>query len=252
MRAARRLAALALAVLAGASAPARAEEIRVFVAGAAKAALEAIAPEFTRATGHTIVASADTVGALRDRIAGGERPDLTILSRAAVDTLAQRGLVTSDARREVGVVAAGLAVKRGAPVPDLADEAALKRALLAAKSIAHADGARGATSGAHFAKVVDTLGLREALRDRITVLPFGVDVIQGVADGRFELGVSQSSEILPHTGVTYAGPVPAPHALTTPYVAAVIAGSPRGADLLRYLDSAAARARFVASGFSPP
>lgn len=243
---------LALAALTSVAVPVHADEVRVFVAGAAKAALERIAPEYARATGDTIVAVADTVGALRDRISGGERPDATILSNAAIDALAARGIVAADARREIGVVVSGLAVQRGAPLPDVSSPEALRRALLAAKSIAHADGARGATSGAHFAKVIDQLGLREQLRERIVVLPFGVDAIQGVADGKFDLGASQSSEIVPHAGVSFVGGQPPPYALTTAYTAAAVSGSAKGAALLRYLDSAAARAHFAASGFTAP
>ena len=249
MRAHRALFAALLAL--GATAT-LAAEVRVFVAGAAKAAVEKVAPEYERASGDRIAASFDTVGALRDRIVAGERPDLVILSAAAVDALAGRGLVAADARREIGVVVSGLAVRRGAPVPDIADEAALKRALLAAKSIAHADGARGATSGAHFAAVIDKLGLRAELQSRITVLPFGVEVIEGVADGRFEIGVSQSSEIVPHAGVTFVGGLPRPYALVTPYVAAVIGGSTRGTELLRFIAQPAAQAQFEAAGFARP
>ncbi len=128
---------------------------------------------------------------------------------------------------------------------------ALRRTLLAAKSIAYADPARGATSGAHFAKTVDALGLRETLAGRITVLSFGVDVINDVAAGRFELGASQSSEIVPHPGVSYAGDLPAPYALATVYEAAVIGASPRGAALLRYLGEPEARRSIEASGLKP-
>jgi molybdate transport system substrate-binding protein len=238
------------ALLAVTTAGVQAADVRVFVAGAAKAAIERIAPEFERATGDRVLATFDTVGALRERIVAGERPDLTILSGTAVDALATRGLVAADGRREIGVVDSGLAVRRGAPVPDIADEAALKRTLLAARSIAHADGARGATSGAHFASVIDKLGLRGQLQERITVLPFGVDVIEGVAQGNFEIGVSQSSEIVPHPGVTFVGGLPAPHALVTSYVAATIGDSNRGAELLRFIDQPASRAQFEAAGFA--
>lgn len=233
-------------------ASANAAEVRVLAAGAAKAAVERIAPEFERATGDSINATFDTVGALRDRIIGGEKPDLVLLSAAAVDTLAQRGLIAADSRREIGSVVAGLAVRAGAPAPDIESVDALKRSLLAAKSVAHADGARGATSGAHFASVVEALGLRDQLAGRITVLPFGVDVVQGVADGKFEVGVSQSGEILPVPGVTFVGGLPAPYALRTLYAAAVVGSSEAGLKLLRWLESPAAQVHLRAAGFSRP
>ncbi len=239
--------AAGLAVALGLGRPAHAAEVRLLVAGAAKAAVEKAAPALERETGDTLRTGFDTVGALRDRVLAGERPDLVILSAAAVDALADKGFVK--ARLSLGNVVAGLAVKRGAPVPSIATVEDLKQVLLAAPSIAHADGARGATSGAHFAKVIDALGLREQLRDRIVVLPFGVDVIHGVADGKFALGVSQSSEIVPLEGVSFVGSLPPPYALTTTYVAAAIAGSARGEALLRALDTPAVRAQFGAAGF---
>jgi molybdate transport system substrate-binding protein len=227
-------------------------EVQVYVAGAAKAAYDRVAPEYERRSGDRLVPTFDTVGALRDRVTGGARPDLVLISSAAVDALQKAGLASAEGRRVLGIVTAGLAVKRGAPVPDISNVEALKRSLLAAKSIAYADPARGATSGAHFAKTLDALGLRDTLRERITVLPFGIDVIHGVAEGRFEIGASQSSEIVPNPTVTFAGALPPPHQLATAYEAAVIGGSARGAALLRYLGEDAVRPQLVAAGFNPP
>ena len=102
-------------------------------------------------------------------------------------------------------------MRKGAQVPDVASPDALKQALLSASSIAHADPARGATAGAHFARVLEQLGIAEQVKARVTVLPFGGDVIAEVARGRFEIGVSQSSEIVAHPGVTLAGRLPAPY-----------------------------------------
>jgi molybdate transport system substrate-binding protein len=228
---------------------AQAEEIKVFAAGASKVAIELAAPAFTRMTGDTLVVSSDTVGALRDRIIKGERPDLTVLSQVAIENLVTQGHVQVSQTAPMGVVVAGLAVKRGAPVPDISTVEALKKTLLQAKTVAHADGARGATSGAHFAKMLDELGLREALQLKLVVLPFGVDVIEGVGEGKFELGASQSSEIVPHTSVTYVGDLPAPFALRTPYVAGVVENSTKGTSLLKFLASPAGHAAFLASGF---
>jgi len=231
---------------------AHAAEVRVFVAGASKAAFETLAHDYERTSGNTLKASFDTVGALRDRVIAGDQPDLVILSSAGVDALMARGLLKADGRADLGLVVAGLAVRRGAPVPDISTEAALRKTLLAAESIAQADGARGATSGAHFSKLIDTLGLREMLGARITVLPFGVEAIQGVSDGKYALGVSQSSEIVPIAGVTFVGGLPAPYALRTLYTAAALQGSNEGLQLLNFLRSDGAKAHFAASGFAAP
>ena len=106
---------------------------------------------------------------------------------------------------------------QGAPVPDISSAEALRRSLLAAGSVAHADPARGATAGTHFARVLERLGIAAEMAPRVTVLPFGGDVIKAVAEGRFEIGVSQSSEILDArgrgAGGAPAGPVRSPHPL---------------------------------------
>jgi molybdate transport system substrate-binding protein len=241
---------LVICALALTGTQAQAEEIKVFAAGASKVAIELVAPTFTRMTGDTLVVTSDTVGALRERITKGERPDLTVLSQVAIETLVTQGQVQASQTLPVGMVSAGLAVKRGAPVPDISTVEALKKTLLQANSVAHADGARGATSGAHFAKMIDQLGLREAVQPKLVILPFGVDVIEGVAAGKYELGASQSSEIVPHEAVTYVGDLPAPYALRTPYMAGVVNNSAKGASLLKFLASSAGLGAFHASGFS--
>ena len=229
---------------------ASAGQVRVFVAGAAKAGFEALLPTFQPAEGDTVAVSYGTAGALRDRVLNGEAVDLVILSSAAVDAIAARGLVREGDRRDLGAVVAGLAVRRGAALPDISTPEALRRTLLAAQSIACGDGARGATSGAHFEQVVDKLGIRAQVQPKLTVLATGTEALQGVAEGRFEVGISQSSEILPVAGVVFVGGLPAPFELRTSYAVAVLGGSAQGQRLMRLLDSAQARARFAGSGFA--
>lgn len=216
-----------------------APEIRVFAAGATKEVVIRIAPGFTRATGIGVVPVYDTVGALRDRLLNGETCDVVMLSAAALDVLEGRNLIASGSRRNLGFVAVALAVKKGAAIPDISSPGALKEALLGAKSISYGDPRHGATAGIHFARVVEQLGIRDRIAGRVTVLPFGVEVIQAVADGRFELGVSQSSEISLHPGVSLVGPLPEPYALMTPYGAALLNGAAEYA--LEFVDLLQAR-----------
>lgn len=243
---------LASGVLVLCSGWAQADEVRVLAAGAAKHALEAISTDFQRATGHTLKGSFDTVGAQRDRVlqspAGGVA-DLVVLSDAALRQLRDGARLLPTPPADIGRVVVALAVPAQANVPDLSTPEALRQVLLSAPSIAYADPARGATAGTHFAKVLDALGLQDAVRAKTTVLPFGVDVIRAVADGRFALGVSQSSEILQHAGIRYAGPLPAPHSLSTGYGAALASDSPAARELLTFLRSPEALARFRDSGF---
>jgi molybdate transport system substrate-binding protein len=229
---------------------ASAAQVRIFVAGAAKASVEALLPGFERAGADTVLVSYDTAGALRDRVLKGENPDLVILTDVAVDVLSARGLVRDGDRREVGVVVAGLAVRQGAPLPDITTAEALRNTLLAAATIGFPDTVHGATSGAQFEKAIDGLGIRAQVAGKTTVLPTGVDVIDGVVAGKFEIGVSQSSEILPVAGVRFVGGLPPPFALRTPYAMVVLGGSEPGRRLMRYLDTVAAHAQFEAGGLS--
>lgn len=234
---------------------AAADEIRVFAAGAAKHALASLGPVFQRATGHQVKTEYDTVGALRDRLLNaprGERADLVILSDGALASLRAANRLSQSPSASIGRVEVAVAVKQGIPLPDLHDPDALRQTLLAAAGIAYGDPSRGATAGTHFSKVIDSLDLRNALREKITILPFGVDVITGVAQGRYALGISQSSEIMQHEGVRYAGPLPAPHGLSTAYSVALTSENEAARQLLAFLLGPQALAEFAASGFVQP
>jgi molybdate transport system substrate-binding protein len=211
-----------------------AQELKVYAAGAAKEVVIRAAPEFTKSTGIKVVSIYDTVGALRDRLLAGERADVAMLSDSAIDALAGKDLIVPGSPQPLGSVAIALAIKKGASIPDIATPEGLKETLLGAKSISYADPEHGATAGAYFDRVLDQLGIRARIADRLALLPFGVEVIQAVADGRVELGVSQSSEISLHPGVSLVGRLPEPHALLTPYAAVILRGASENA--MRFLD----------------
>ena len=241
---------LTFAVASTCSVATLAAEITMFAAGAAKALVERVEPSFTQTSGHRISATFDTVGAQRERVEKGARPDVVILSSAAIAQLNKLGLIDSASIRDIGDVQVGLAVAASAPPPNISTSDALRATLLAAISIAYADPARGATAGAHFAKVLRELGVADELAKRITVLPFGVEVIEAVGAGKFELGVSQSSEIVQHNGVRYVGALPAPYRLSTRYQIAALKDRPNAARLIDFLHSPAARDAARASGFA--
>ena len=243
---------------------AQSEEVRVLAAGAAKHALEHLAADFERSTGHRLQAHFDTVGAQRDRVLAapvGAVADVVILSDAAMATLSKSSKLGAAAPVSVGQVVVALAVPQPKPasaqnnaialqpLPPLRDADDLRQLLLASPRIAYADPARGATAGTHFAQVLGQLGLREELAPRLTVLPFGVDVITAVAQGRYDLGVSQSSEIVPHADVRFVGGLPPPYARATGYSAAMVTDKPGSRALLSFLGSDLARQTWRASGF---
>ena len=237
-------------------ASARAEEITVLAAGAVQKPVAELIAEFTKRRPEAKVTVAyDTVGALRDRVLGGESPDLVLLSEAGLKALKERGRLERGQMIPLGRTGVGLCAPLSAGAIDISTPEKLKAALLAAKSIAHADPARGATAGTHFRKVLSDLGILEQLGSRLTVVPFGGTIAGQVAKGEFALGVSQATEIVPNKDVQFLGTLPEPHALWTVYGLASVKG-------LRIPDSAAAElavlimgeeghAAFAKAGFSP-
>ncbi len=230
---------------------AAADEVRVFAAGAVQKAVVDVASAFERASGHTVVATYDTVGALRDRVMGGETPDVIVLSETGLAALAGKDRLWQGKRTVVGQTSVGICVPTGAPALDVSTPEMLGAALRAAGSIAHADPSRGATAGTHFRKVLVALGLDAELASRIVVVPFGGTIAKDVAEGKFALGVSQLTEILTVPGVR-GYELPEPHRLRTGY-AVGLAKAPNAATtaLIEMLTGEFGKAAFARSGFMP-
>ncbi|HYF08203.1 MAG TPA: substrate-binding domain-containing protein [Acetobacteraceae bacterium] len=247
-----------LLLLAGLGLPhlARSQEqppLRVLGTGAVAAATRDIAAAFTQRTGRAVAIETANAGLAARRLREGEAADLVLNTEIQITRLAGTGLLHGDTRREVGRMLIGVAVRSGAPLPDIGGEGALRRALLAAPSIAHSDPATGATAGTHVARMVERLGLVEALRERTLVFPGGGAAVQAVVEGRAALALTQVSEIIAVPGAVLAGLLPESLQLVTPYHGAV---TTRAADregalaLLAALTDEAGRARFRAAGFA--
>jgi molybdate transport system substrate-binding protein len=247
------VALLTIFVVAGQAA--HAAEVRVYAAGAAQKGVQALAADFEAKTGHKIVATYDTVGALRDKVLGGEAPHIIILSSAGLKALEDKGRLKANSRVDLGRTGVGLMGLPGAAnsgVQDISTPEKLKATLLAAKSIAHADPARGATAGTHFRKIIGELGIADQLKDRIIVVPFGGAIAEQVAAGVFEIGVSQATEIVPNTKVRFLGFLPDALQLWTVYGAGVVdGGEPAAAEFLGLLSSPVGQAAFAKTGFRP-
>lgn len=223
----------------------------IFAAGATKHAVEEV-QEGLRAAGRPVPAAAfDTVGALRDRILAGERPGVTLLSAEAVRAIRQRGIGPADGIVDVGRTGVGLAAPAGRPAPDIGTPEAFRAALLAADSIAYADPARGATAGRHVAATIERLGLTEALRPRLRLVPFGVEGITLASRGEVALAFSQATEIINRPGVQLVGLLPDALNLWTVYQAAIVQDGEEARALLALLSGAAARAAYGRIGFQP-
>ncbi len=196
-----------------------AAEIKVLTAGAFKPVVEALAPAYEERTGNVVVVVNDTVGALVRRIETGEAFDAAVLTPEAVARLVKVGKVMPGAvpLARVGI---GVAVKEGAPVPEIGTTAAFTQALLAARAVAFVDPASGGSSGIYLAHLFERLGIADRIMRKAVLVPGGL-VATRVVSGEADLALHQISEILAVPGARLAGPIPAELQQYTVYVGAI-------------------------------
>jgi molybdate transport system substrate-binding protein len=199
----------AVATLLGASVlmfahTARADEIRVMASNAIKEAYLELVPRFEQASKHKVVTSFVGSADIMKRMKAGESTDLVILAGNSVDELIKLGRVVPGSRVDLAHSGVGAAVRAGAPKPDISSADALKRALLAAKSIGYSSG----PSGAYLAGLFQRMGIANELKPKIKQTPPGVAVGDLIARGEVEIGFQQVSELLSIKGIDFLGPLP--------------------------------------------
>ena len=214
----RRLLLASLASVAIGAAPAGAADIHVLTAGAFRPVLEAIIPAFEARNGSKVIVTTDTAGGVAARIGRGEVFDLAILTQAAAEAPARDAqviLVTPIA--SVGV---GVAVKAGAPKPDISSSGALKQVLLAAPKVAMVDPASGGTSGVYLMGLFDKLEIADQMKPKLVLTQGGL-AAERLVDGQATLALGQTSELIAVKGAALVGPLPADVQTKTTYVAAM-------------------------------
>lgn len=257
MRISENLRALALGFAAALylSGAASAAEVQVMISGGLTAAYKVLVPEFERATGHTVLTAygpsmGTTPNAIPIRLERGEPVDVLIMVGYALIDLAKQGKVIAESRVDLVKSPIGIAVKSGAPKPDISSADTLKRALLAAKSVAYSDSASGVyVSTEMFAK----LGIADEMKDKARKIP-ATPVAEIVAHGDAEIGFQQISELLPVAGVDIVGPLPPELQKITVFAAGIATVSKEpdaGKALIKFLASPAASAAIVKSGMEP-
>ena len=233
----RRLALVMLTAVAMAgAAPARADEpeVRVLAAGAVAPAFKELLIDFARESNVKVEVNFGPVGVLQTRLKNGDRPDVVVLSDAAMTELESAGTVAPGTRAELGRGTAGIAVRAGAPSPDIATPEAVKATMLAARSIAYPNPAGGGTAGVYFAALMQRFGIADEVKKKALLQNRGYEIGAAVADGSADIGVTFISELLPNRDLKVVGPFPAAIGLVVPYVAGVLAASrqPRAARTL--------------------
>ncbi|XIA64789.1 extracellular solute-binding protein [Bradyrhizobium sp. TZ2] len=234
---------------------ANAAEVRVMISGGLTAAYKALVPEFERTTGHKVLTAygpsmGTTTNAIPVRLERGEPADVLIMVGYALDGLAKQGKVIADSSVDLVKSPIGVAVKSGTPKPDISTADALKRALLAVKTVAYSDSASGVyVSTEMFGK----LGITEAMKDKARKIP-ATPVGEIVARGDAEIGFQQMSELKPVEGIDIVGPLPDELQKITVFSAGIASVSKEpdaGKALIKFLASPAARPEIVKSGMDP-
>jgi molybdate transport system substrate-binding protein len=234
---------------------ASAAEVRVMISGGLTAAFNALVPDYEKQSGNKVLVAygpsmGTTVNAIPVRLERGEPADVLIMVGYALADLAKKGKVIPDSQIDLVKSPIGVAVKAGAPKPDISSPEALKRALLATKTIAYSDSASGVYVSTEMFK---KLGIEEEMKGKARQIP-ATPVGEIVAKGEAEIGFQQISELKPVAGIDIVGPLPAELQKITVFSAGIASASkePEAAKgLIEFLTSPAARPEIVKSGMEP-
>jgi molybdate transport system substrate-binding protein len=234
---------------------ASAAEVRVMISGGLTAAYKELVPEFERLTGNKVLTAygpsmGTTVNAIPIRLERGEPADVLIMVGYALGDLVKQGKVVAESRVDLVKSPIGVAVKSGAPKPDISSADAVKRALLATKTVAYSDSASGVYVST---EMFEKLGIADAMKDKARKIP-ATPVGEIVARGDAEIGFQQVSELLPVQGIDIVGQLPSELQKVTVFSAGIASVSKEpdaGKALIKFLASPTASAVIIKSGMEP-
>ena len=233
--------------------PAKAENVKIYAAAVVKTPLTAIAADYEKTTGNTVTVVYDTAGATQKRFLADPEAALLITTVPLIRNAESTGALREGTGTLLGSTVAGVAAPPGSKKPDVSSPEKLKAALLAAKRVAVSDPARGATVGTHFMKVIEALGVKDEVLRKITFSTDGVETVRLVLEGKADIGVSQSSEILQGSPDAFAGPFPKEFALATDFsLWHRNTMSPVVRDFVAVLTGPSGRGKLAAEGVMPP
>ncbi len=186
---------------------ASADTLKVLTTGAFKPAAQDIIAAFERQTGHKVTLINDTAGALRQRVAGGEKFDVLVLTQEGLDGLVGTKKIDDTSITPLAKVGIGVAVALSAPQPDIHSVEGFRRTLLAAHAVAYMDPGAGATSGIYLARLFQTMGIAAEIAKKAVLVRGGLSA-ERVARGEADIALQQASELKLVASVRFAGMLP--------------------------------------------
>jgi molybdate transport system substrate-binding protein len=225
-------------------------EIKVLSSIATREAYLELVPQFERASGHKVSTTWAGTTAIMQRMAAGERYDLVMISSSELEELTRQGKIVSGSRADLAKSGIGIAVRAGAPRPDVGSSAALKQALLAAKTVGYTSG----PSGVYMAALIERMGIAAEVKPKHRTVPSGGTVGTIVASGDAEIGFQQVSELVHIAGIDYIGPLPSDVQCITVFSCGLQTGAPQpeaAKALVAFLTTPAAVAVMQKHGLEP-
>jgi molybdate transport system substrate-binding protein len=227
-------------------------EVTLIAPGGARAAVEALIPGFEKKTGYKVKATFGSGGGTHKQVVNGDPFDVPIVQPPYQDVI-DSGNVVKSSEKPLATVAVGVAVKQGAPKPDISSPEAVKKMFASAKSISYPDPKGGAAAGVTVDQMFKKLGITDQVESKLKRAQGGAGAMKMVASGDAEIGMTFLSE-MEEPGIDVVGPLPKSAATPTSLVAFVSAHAknPDGAKaLVDYLSSPEAAAAYKAQHMMP-